>query len=292
VLLSFALLVQFAGFLARADSKARLTAPVHGPAFLEMFVARRRLLAEVAVDFAVVVAAMLAAFVAVVEQSGTDDQQTAFARTVPAILVARLAAFLVFGLYRSVWRYAGAGDAVRIAIAVVVSEVVAAAFVISSRNVADLGLPYSFFVVDVLICTVLVVGSRFAERALVRGLAMLRARGGAGNRTLIVGAGRGGRSLLRELKETPGENVIGFVDDDPGLQRRRLQGVPVLGSVEEIASVVQRVHPDTVLVTIPDAPHDQLSALVAACDREGIAVRFVRRELDLDPRAVLGAASE
>jgi UDP-GlcNAc:undecaprenyl-phosphate GlcNAc-1-phosphate transferase len=291
VLLSFALLVQFAGFLAKADSDERTLAPVKGPAFLEMFVARRRLLAEVAVDFAVVVAATLAAYVAVVERSGTDDQQTAFERTVPAVLVARLAAFLVFGLYRSVWRYAGAGDAVRIALAVVTSEIVAAGFVISARNVANLGLPYSFFVVDVLICTVLVVASRFAERALVRALAMLRGRNG-GTRTLIVGAGRGGRSLLRELKETPGERVVGFVDDDPTLHRRRLQGVPVLGGVDEIAAVVQRIRPDTVLVTIPNAPRERLDALVAACTQAGVECRFVRRDLDLDPRAVLGATSE
>jgi UDP-GlcNAc:undecaprenyl-phosphate GlcNAc-1-phosphate transferase len=291
VLLSFALLVQFAGFLATADQEARAVAPVGGPSFLKMFVARRRLLGEVVVDFAVVVAAMLAAYVAVVERSGTDDQQTAFARTVPAVLVARLAFFLVAGLYRSVWRYAGAGDAVRIAVAVVASELVAAGFVIAARNVADLGLPFAFFVVDALICTAMVCASRFAERGLVGTLATLRGRGDA-RRTLIVGAGRGGRSLLRELNETPGERVVGFVDDDPALRRRRLQGVQVLGGSDELEQIIGRVHPDTVLVTIPDAPRARLDELVAACGRAGVACKFVRRSVDLDPRAVLGTVSE
>ena len=54
-----------------------------------------------------------------------------------------------------------------------------------------------------------------------------------GQRTLIVGAGRTGRSLMRELRETPGERVVGFLDDDPRLWRRRLQGVPVLGTADE-----------------------------------------------------------
>ena len=56
--------------------------------------------------------------------------------------------------------------------------------------------------------TVLVGASRFWERAAARGLSSFHA---ARRRTLIVGAGRGGRSLLRELRETPGEQVVGFV---------------------------------------------------------------------------------
>jgi Predicted nucleoside-diphosphate sugar epimerases len=56
---------------------------------------------------------------------------------------------------------------------------------------------------------------------------------------------------LRELRETPGERVIGFVDDDPRLRRRRIQGVQVVGAIEEIGWVLGRFEPDSVLVTIP-----------------------------------------
>jgi hypothetical protein len=45
-----------------------------------------------------------------------------------------------------------------------------------------------------------------------------------------------------------------------------------------------------VLVTIPDAPRRRLDEVVAACADAGITCRFVRREVDLDPRVVLGAA--
>jgi FlaA1/EpsC-like NDP-sugar epimerase len=106
---------------------------------------------------------------------------------------------------------------------------------------------------------------------------------------VIVGAGRGGRSLLRELRETAGEQVVGFVDDDARLARRRLQGVPVLGSLTEIEGVLARVRPDTVLVTIPDAPRERLGLVIDACTLADVPCRFVRRETDLDPRAVLGA---
>jgi FlaA1/EpsC-like NDP-sugar epimerase len=92
------------------------------------------------------------------------------------------------------------------------------------------------------------------------------------------------------LRETHGEQVVGFVDDDPRLARRRLQGVPVLGGLMEIEPVLLRARPDTVLVTIPDAPRDRLGLVIDACALADVPCRFVRRETDLDPRVVLGAA--
>jgi FlaA1/EpsC-like NDP-sugar epimerase len=133
--------------------------------------------------------------------------------------------------------------------------------------------------------------SRFSERAFVRGVSSLTGRADR-RRTLIVGAGRGGRSLLRELRETPGEQVVGFVDDDRQLARRRLQGVPILGGTGEIDHILSRSNPDTVLVTIPDAPRARLALVIDACAHAEIPCRFVRRETDLDPRVVLGATAD
>ena len=113
-----------------------------------------------------------------------------------------------------------------------------------------------------------------------------------GRRTLIVGAGRSGRSLVRELRETPGEKVVGFVDDDPRLHRRRLLGVSVYGGTRDIERAIAAAQPDTVLVTIPNAPADRLDAIVRACEAADVPCRFVRRETDLDPLVVLGAVHE
>jgi FlaA1/EpsC-like NDP-sugar epimerase len=133
--------------------------------------------------------------------------------------------------------------------------------------------------------------SRFWERGFVRAVSALTGRTDR-KRTLIVGAGRGGRSLLRELRETAGEQVVGFVDDDQRLARRRLQGVPVLGGLLEIESVLAKAQPDTVLVTIPDAPRERLGLVIDACALAEVPCRFVRRETDLDPRLVLGASAD
>ena len=96
----------------------------------------------------------------------------------------------------------------------------------------------SFFIVDALICMVAIAGSRFAERTIVIGTRSVRDR--TARRTLIVGAGRTGRSLMRELRETAGERVVGFVDDNPHLRRRSVHGVKVLGTTAELARVLER----------------------------------------------------
>ena len=137
----------------------------------------------------------------------------------------------------------------------------------------------------------LIGASRFWERAAFRALGSLLGRSER-RRTLIVGAGRAGRSLLRELRETPGEVVVGFVDDDARLRSRRLQGVAVLGGAHEIERILGSARPETVLVTIPDAPRERLDMVVEACAQAEVPCRFVRRQTDLDPRVVLGAVRE
>ena len=291
ILLTFALLVQFAGFLAGTGGAEPAEAEEpRGPAALRLFVLHRRRLIEALVDFALVTAALLAAYLLVVGGTGSDYQKYIFNRSLTVILVARYLVFLPLGLYRSVWRYAGAQDAARVFAAVVASELAAFGFLaLTIREFGD--FPLSVYVVDALLCTLLVGGSRFGERALFRGLALLK-DGGERRRTLIVGAGRGGRSLLRELRELPAELVVGFVDDDPRLRNQRIGGVRVLGGLAEIERVLSVARPDGVLVTIPDAPRDRLNGVVRACERAGVTCRFVRRQLDLDPMVVLAESAE
>src|SRR4051794_9848777 len=252
VLLTFALLVQFGSLLADVEQHPD---SVRGRSLLGAFVSNPRRLVESVVDFALITASFTAAYYLRQRGPGTDYERHIFLVSLPIILVARYLAFIPFGLYRGVWRYAGARDAASIVAAVVVSEVVAYGFLAATQVWGS--FPRSVFVIDCVLCTVLIGASRFWERAASRFLGSFLARG-TRQRTLIVGAGRAGRSLLRELRETPGEQVVGFVDDDSRLRGRRLQGVPVVGAIVEIDSILTSSHPDTVLVTIPDAPREQL----------------------------------
>jgi UDP-GlcNAc:undecaprenyl-phosphate GlcNAc-1-phosphate transferase len=279
VLLTFAALLQFGTFLGESDSERAAT---HG------LLVHRRLLVEVAVDAALIVASLYAAYLVVVEGSGTTTQRYAVGLALGVILFARYLAFIALRIYRAVWRYAGARDVVAIVVAVLASEAAAYGFLELFGDMRD--LPRSIFAIDALIAGPLIGASRFGERALVAALGSLRRS--ERRRTLIVGAGSSGRSMMRELREQPGEQIVGFLDDDPGLRGRRLQGVPVLGTIDEIDDVLERARPESVLVTIAGASRERLDLVSAACARAGVPCRFVRLELSHDPYVLIEPAAE
>jgi UDP-GlcNAc:undecaprenyl-phosphate/decaprenyl-phosphate GlcNAc-1-phosphate transferase len=287
VLVTFVLLVQFAGFLVDLEREDEEEV-VRGGWMLRTIVLHRRRLLEVLVDFVLISVAFGCSYLLLVKGTGTPYERHVFGVALPLILVTRYLAFIVLGLYQGIWRYAGSREAASIVVGVAISEAVAFGLVVGAVHLGD--FPATVFVLDALLCMVLIGASRFAERALFRARTTLADR--AGRRTLIVGAGRSGRSLLRELRETPGEKVIGFVDDDPRLHRRRLLGVSVYGATSEIERILATARPDAVLVTIPNASAHRLDAVVRACAAVEIPCRFVRRETDLDPLVVLGAAQE
>jgi UDP-GlcNAc:undecaprenyl-phosphate/decaprenyl-phosphate GlcNAc-1-phosphate transferase len=285
VLITFAFLVQFGSYLADIDRKGADEKPTS--LFGSLLVHRRRLV-EVLVDFALITASFTLAYLIRLEGTGAPIQRHVFNLIIPAILVSRYIFFVLFGLYRGVWRYAGARDAAAIVGAVFFSE--AAAFLFIWATVPWDSFPRGVFLIDLILCTGLIGVARFWERGVAHALREVGGR--ESRRIVLVGAGRSGRSMLRELRETPGERVVGFVDDDPALRTRRIQGVPVVGTIDQIGWVLGRLDPDAVLVTIPSAPRERLDPIIEACSRAGVSCRFVRRQTDLDPAAVLGAIVE
>ena len=279
VLLTFVLLVQFASVLADLEERSRrgeeeLTA---SPALLQT----RRLI-EVVTDFAAILASFSVAYLLLVDGLGTGYQRQVFIAALPILLGTRYVAFVAFVVYRRIWRYAGARDLASIAAATFVSAPVALGLLAATRPLKE--FPWEIFVVDALLCFVLVAMSRLVLRALPQ----LRDRGG--RRVLIVGAGRSGRSLARELQETAGERVIGFLDDNVRLRRRRIQGVIVIGDLDEAERFVAGL--DEVLVTIPDAPVERLQPVLDACTGAGVPCRFVRRDTTTAPPSLVEAIAE
>ena len=257
--------------------------------FVRSLLVHRRRFVEVVVDFALITASFTIAYMIRVEGTGLPWWRHVFDLSLPAILVARYITFMLFGLYRGVWRYAGARDAMSIFTAVVVSE--GAAFLFIWATVPWNLFPRGTYLIDVLLCSLLIGIARFWERGLAHAIRALVDRG-TRERTLIVGAGRSGRSLLRELHETPGIHVVGFIDDDTRFRHRRIQGVSVVANLDEIGWALGRLSPDAVLVTIPNADRLRLDLVVEACKRADVSCRFVRREMTVDPNVALGAAAE
>ena len=143
-------------------------------------------------------------------------------------------------------------------------------------------LPRSVEVIDFMLTLILIAGARLLVRLIVE-----RPSKGARvpkHEVLIVGAGKGGQMVVRELRLNPalGGTAIGFVDDDPRKRGMRMNGgVKVLGSTDEIAPILDETDPDEVIIAIPSAPGTLRAKVVAACRERRIRVRTLPTVFEL-----------
>jgi UDP-GlcNAc:undecaprenyl-phosphate GlcNAc-1-phosphate transferase len=277
VLVSFVVLVQFASFLSDLEERSRRDEPTVAPSLWRALLWNPRRLVEVLVDFAIVCTSFLAAYLLFVDGGGTNAQRAIFLSTLPILLGVRYLLFVLFGIYRRIWRFASARDLLAIAAAVGLSTPATVAIVARAQGLA--GFPLAIFAVDALLAAALVAASRLTMR-LLPGLGTGRADR---TRVLIVGAGRSGRALARELGETHEYRVVGFLDDNPAVRRRRVLGIKVLGALSEADAHIAAVQPDEILVTIPDIDGERLDVLVGSSQSVGVECRIVRRTTEPTP---------
>jgi FlaA1/EpsC-like NDP-sugar epimerase len=254
----------------------------------------RHSLPQVAVDAGLVALAYYLAFELRFDGDVPALYSDLFERTIGFVIVGSVFVFALFGLYRHWMRYASQRDYLQIAQAAVVAtfSLLAYVAVVQPRLEFDavngrfnsIPVPAGVLVLYGLLMLVFIGGSRFVVHALYeRPLSGFRARRDARS-VLIVGAGDGGRLLLREIMRNPqlGFRPVGFVDDDPRKQRARIdRGLSVLGTTEELRSVLEDVEPDEVLIAIPSAPGTMRARVVAACRERGVPVRTMPTVFEL-----------
>jgi FlaA1/EpsC-like NDP-sugar epimerase len=254
----------------------------------------RHSLPQVAVDAGLVALAYYLAFELRFDGDVPSLYTDLFERTIGFVIVGNVFVFALFGLYRHWMRYASQRDYLQIAEAVAVATVSLAAYVaiVQPRLEFDaingrfnsVNVPAGVLVLYGLLMLVFIAGPRFVAHALYeRPLSGFRARRDARS-VLIVGAGDGGRLLLREIMRNPqlGYRPVGFVDDDPRKQRARIdRGLSVLGTTEELPRVLEDVEPDEVLIAIPSAPGTMRARVVAACRERGVPVRTMPTVFEL-----------
>ena len=178
------------------------------------------------------------------------------------ILFIKIIMFVVFGMYRRVWKYASIKDMVAIVEAAALSTVIMGViFYVLSQPVPWFGnrmfsLPYfprSILIIDFLITLLLIIISRFSERMfneLRFGRPGLRKK-----RVLIVGAGDAGEMIVREMiRQRNSEYIpIGFLDDDPSKFNHQIHGVKVIAPISRMEDIVQKFSIDEVIIAIPSA---------------------------------------
>lgn len=198
-----------------------------------------------------------------------DEYLTRFA-WVPVVLVGvRVTAFVVLGLYQRVWRYASVAELQAIVLAVVGSSVAAYGLLYGAGVVglAHSGFPRSIPVIDSLVLIALIGGMRFSFLVFRLGR---QGVGTGGTRTLVVGAGAAGVGVARQVRSDPtlGLQLVGFADDEE-TKGHKLLGIPVLGPVSELGSLIREHGIGRVLFALPGADGPTLRRLVRAAEREG-----------------------
>jgi FlaA1/EpsC-like NDP-sugar epimerase len=222
------------------------------------------------------------------------DYQLLLERTIWWVLGGSLIVLVLARVYQRRWRYAGQRDYEAVLRAVVLIVLLSVVAIEVARPVhryphgitVAVSLPIGVVVLFFLLCLLFLCGVRMGARAVYerRPLAGFRG-GGKGERSvLIVGAGDGGRLVLREIVRNRGLGLqpVGFLDDDPRKRGLRIDGVKVRGNTEqELSRVLSETEPDEVIIAIPSAPGSTRARVVRECRLRGIPVRTLPTVFEL-----------
>ena len=197
--------------------------------------------------------------------------------TFPLVLVVQFASLYALGLYRGVWRAAEISDLIRVVGTVL--PAVALSYMVTLVSLAPVDT-FRFFLLDALLLSSLMVGIRSTYRV----LDYLQQRDNVtGAAALIYGAGRGGQLVLRELLQNSrfGLRPIGFLDDDPRLQGRRVNGLPIRGPVADLSAIINAQPVSYLIVASRYIQSEHLHEALSVCQERRIPV--LRARLKLEP---------
>lgn len=201
-------------------------------------------------DLTALVVAWLGGFLLRFNFEWPTQYMEAMAMGLLVLLPAHAMACYGVGLYRGMWVFASLPDLRRVLRAVSFSTL-ALGMVMVLYHPTPL-IPRSMLVLFPLILLVVMGGGRAAyrmwkEHRLYGGLVA------QGKPVVIVGAGRGGAMLVRELERTPDWRVVAFVDDDSAKWGRELFGHPVVGAVGLLPEVLKSERARHVILAMPSA---------------------------------------
>ncbi len=182
-----------------------------------------------------------------------------------------------FGLHRGVWRFASVTDLIRIAKAVLVGTTALLFLLFAFNRMAF--IPRSLPVLFVICQLILLAGPRL----LYRWFKDRRLDWRFGQRVLIVGAGRAGEMLVRDLLRDPrsGYVPVAFIDDQPHRQGGDVHGIPIRGTSDQIPALVDALAIDLILLAAPSVSASEMRRLVNQCEAAGRPFRTVPRLSEL-----------
>lgn len=195
------------------------------------------------------------------------------------VLAAQGAVFWAVGLYRGLWRFASIPDLWNILRASTIGAVAIGVCLFLFFERAE-GVPRVVLALYPFVLIVLLGAPRMLYRTWKDSRLPARSDGSS-TRVLVLGAGRAGEALVRDLRRDPRYRAVGFLDDDVKLHGAKLHGVPVLGPLDRIGEVAREVAADVLVIALPSASSEQMQRVVGLCDESGLPFRTVPRLQDI-----------
>ncbi|MBR3395079.1 MAG: polysaccharide biosynthesis protein [Firmicutes bacterium] len=209
------------------------------------------------------------------------------------MLLIKEASLILFGIYRSLWRYAGSDELLKVFVACVVGNMGFLTYMAMTQQ----SMPRSFYIICTFLDVVLIGGIRFIYRYVREyrypgyfTLPGSKHRGLAGlgsdreyTRVLLVGAGNAAGTVIKEIRnaENDDRRIVALIDDDKAKIGRTAHGIKVVGNRDYIPKAVEKFDIDEIVVAIPSAPKKTVSEILEICHQTKCKVKIMPSLIDL-----------
>jgi len=194
-----------------------------------------------------------------------------FFREIFSLIAIKTLVFYLKGIYSPVVRYTGLEFLSSVLQAVLYSSGVLISLAYFQR---DAFLPRSVLIIDALLTLVLVIGVRLLIRSVFHRLNIYVSSVDREPTIVIYGAGIVGCQLARSLQNDPHYRLLAFVDDNPDLQQRVIQGIRVYPP-SQLTILHQKRAFDWVVLAIPNVAKAKKRQIIESLETLPIVIKTV-----------------
>ena len=209
-------------------------------------------------DIIIVMAAFYSATMLKKDFMMSSQDLANFKSVIPIITALYVASFIILGLYKNMWAYAGLNEYLN----VMYANLAGFFAVLVIDQIILLSISVASIMMGAVLTFIATEGIRIAYR-----IAMNKTKAGIlpprtdekRTRTLIIGAGLAGKLLINEINYNTNMNyeIMGLVDDDQSKLHQSISGVSVIGTTEDIPRLVKDLELDEVIFSIPSLSPEQ-----------------------------------
>jgi UDP-GlcNAc:undecaprenyl-phosphate/decaprenyl-phosphate GlcNAc-1-phosphate transferase len=236
---------------------------------------------QILIDIVVINIAYVSSYLLKYEGILADNDLALIEASLPIVILVKISLFSLFGLYKGEWRYFGINDMIQVFKSVSLASLICIAIIFVLYRFH--GYSRAVFVSDYVLTLLLIGGTRVLIRVFREYFTAVVDDSGK-SQILIVGAGDGGELLLREIKNNPRLNFkpIGFIDDDIRKNKKVIHGLKVLGTRDDMPSIITENEIKKVFVSILSAEDDEINGIFEICKGSNVECKRINPIIDND----------